>query len=341
MQRQLVPALQRYWQDRRGRLQKLLAEAHVDGLFIVDRHVLTWLGFNQVEEALVTVDSVILEPSKKNVQEFRKGGTFGFDSRLSASRLLSLQHYLPQVRWQSLGEEISRLFMTKDGAELVLLREAARITRCIFARLEAEIDEGQACTELDLLYSAHETLLSQGGSEFAFDPSIAVAERSTFAWAGVTTRQLRHGETLIVDLGASFHGYQCDMARSYQVGRMHAAVKSEWSTASHTVREAFMQICEQVRPGVSGAALHAQCEQILGRSGFSMPYILGHGVGQLVHEPPYLAPGSRDVLQAGMIIAIEPAVILGKEMAVRYEDIGVVTEDGYELLGQLKSSERG
>jgi Xaa-Pro aminopeptidase len=326
-----TPHLSRYWRDRLGRLKILLLEECVDGLLVVDRDLLNWLGYYQAKEALVRADAIMLEPGEKHFLDVGNGETIGFDTSLSASRLFFLQQCFPHIRWKPLTHAISHLFVTKDRAELALLHEAARMTRAVFASVEAEVKEGR--TERDLLHVAHHALLSLGGDGFAFDPSIASGARTTLAWAGVTTRHLRYGDAVIVDLGVLLHGYRCDMARSYLVGGESADSNGEWSKAARAVREAFTQICGQMRPGAHGDMLHAQCEQILEHAGFSMPYALGHGIGLRAHEPPYLAPGSQDLLEAGMVIALEPAIILHQEAAVRYEDVVLVTESEGKVIG--------
>ena len=57
---------------------------------------------------------------------------------------------------------------------------------------------------------------------------------------------------------------------------------------------------------------------------------IGHGVGLEINEPPVFAPRSREVLQKGMAIALEPKFVLPNIGAVGIENTYFVTETGLE-----------
>ena len=53
---------------------------------------------------------------------------------------------------------------------------------------------------------------------------------------------------------------------------------------------------------------------------------IGHGVGLEINEPPVLSPRSRDLLEAGMAIALEPKFVLPSIGAVGIENTYIVRE---------------
>ncbi len=54
----------------------------------------------------------------------------------------------------------------------------------------------------------------------------------------------------------------------------------------------------------------------------------GHGLGRLLHEPPYLDVGDERVLAPGMVVSVEPGIYVPGLGGFRHSDTVVVTEDG-------------
>jgi Xaa-Pro aminopeptidase len=327
--------LETYWNERRRRFQSSIADAPVDGVILVDRALLSWLGFaRETQLLLVTADAVnIVEVGKlSNYLGTSNTLTLGFDPTLSAAQLVGFQEAMPKLRWKCIGSSLDRLRMVKDELEVALLKKAAQITSCAFERLAPLIEEGRS--ELDLLSSAYETMLEAGGNGYSFDPSIAGGARTSQLWAGVTLRRFQLGEPVLIDLGIGYRGYQCDMSRTYLVGGRSAATLELWTTALSAVEEILALIREQIRPGMRCDELHISCTRMLERAGFSnrMQHALGHGVGLRVHEPPYLAPGSLDILTPGMVLAIEPGIVFENTAGFRREDVVLITDSGCETL---------
>jgi len=51
-------------------------------------------------------------------------------------------------------------------------------------------------------------------------------------------------------------------------------------------------------------------------------------VGLEVHEPPWLSPGNRAPLAAGMVHSVEPGIYLAGRFGIRLEDLVVVEAAG-------------
>ena len=156
--------------------------------------------------------------------------------------------------------------------------------------------------------------------------------------------QIQAGETVVIDLwprdGESF--CFADMTRTFVVGEIAQDV-AEWH---RLCKQALDRAISEIRPGVSGRAIFdGTCElfeaageptQRTKQAGVPLAdgffHGLGHGVGLEVHEEPGLGLTSREPLQAGDVVTVEPGLYRQGYGGVRLEDLVLVTEDGAENL---------
>src|SRR6185312_7161560 len=89
--------------------------------------------------------------------------------------------------------------------------------------------------------------------------------------------------------------------------------------------------------GIGAATVDGAARQVLESRGFGKEFrhATGHGVGfaAINHNAlPRIHPLSEEILEAGMIFNIEPAVYIPRFGGMRHCDMVVVTDDGAELL---------
>jgi Xaa-Pro aminopeptidase len=137
-------------------------------------------------------------------------------------------------------------------------------------------------------------------------------------------------------------GCWADMTRTFVIG---GEPPEEVSRQERLVKEALDSVYAAVRPGVTGRELHAITCDIFEREGYrtqrtgpgddpneGFQFSLGHGVGLAVHEDPGLGQAGREPLVPGDVLAFEPGLYDRHVGGVRFEDLLLVTDDGYELL---------
>jgi Xaa-Pro aminopeptidase len=108
------------------------------------------------------------------------------------------------------------------------------------------------------------------------------------------------------------------------------------------VRRAQKAALARVRPGARAKDVDAVVRKLIKRAGYLrfLPHGTGHGVGLEVHELPSLAPSSRDVLQEGMVVTVEPGIYVPEIGGARIEDMVLVKSGGYEILTRTKRLSR-
>ncbi|MCE1255145.1 MAG: M24 family metallopeptidase, partial [Anaerolineae bacterium] len=145
-----------------------------------------------------------------------------------------------------------------------------------------------------------------------------------------TSKKLAWGEPVLVELDAMANGYFNDLTRTFFVGTPDARAKNVFDV----VHEAVTSVIAAVKPGVRCADLDAIARKVIDKAGYGeyFNHQLGHGVGLQFHEPPTLHPASQDILEEGMVFAIEPAIYIPGFGGVRLEDNLAVTADGVDNL---------
>jgi Xaa-Pro dipeptidase len=142
---------------------------------------------------------------------------------------------------------------------------------------------------------------------------------------------LRDGDMVLIDIGATLHGYQSDITRSYVFGEPNARQREVWNLEKAATEAVFAA----ARIGAPCEALDAAARRVIEGGGFGPAYALpglphrtGHGLGLDVHEDPYIVKGDTRTLQPGMVFSNEPTICIYGEFGVRLEDHIHMTESG-------------
>lgn len=223
---------------------------------------------------------------------------------------------------------LSGVRLVKSADEIVAIRRAADVADAAWAAtltgFRAGMTEADFCAELEY------QMQKCGARKPSFDTIVASGENGAYPHATVTTRKIVPGELVTVDFGVIVDGYCSDCTRTIWLGTL-----DEDSRAMlELVRRAHDAALVAVKPGMKGCELDGIARKIIADAGFGQyfSHSLGHGVGMAVHEGPGLRAESQAVMEAGMIITIEPGVYVPGKGGCRIEDLVLVTPDGYEVL---------
>ncbi len=143
---------------------------------------------------------------------------------------------------------------------------------------------------------------------------------------------IKPGAPVMVDVNGNYTGYMTDMTRCFVAGNApEIAIK-----ANDLSRKICDTISAKARPGAAASDLYNIAVEIADQAGMSQYFMghnyhagfVGHGVGIVINESPVLAPRSRDILEAGNAIAVEPKFVIPGIGAVGIENTYIVEADG-------------
>lgn len=222
----------------------------------------------------------------------------------------------------------------KSAREIELMRESCRLLARVHQEMEYAIKPGMTTRDIDVL---GDTLIRKLGcipnfkNYNGYPASICVSVNDEVVH-GIPTekRVLQEGDIVSLDAGLIYKGYHSDAARTHGVGEISA----EAQKLIDVTRQSFF---EGIKKAKSGNHLHDISNAI---DAYIKPYgygivrdLVGHGIGTALHEDPQI-PNFRQMrrgirLQAGMTLAIEPMVNMGRADVVWLKDNWtVVTQDG-------------
>jgi Xaa-Pro dipeptidase len=223
---------------------------------------------------------------------------------------------------------LQELRKVKEKNEIQLLRRAAELTsegmRVAREAVAAGAKEYQVAAEIEY------AMRKRGSSGTAFETIVASGVYSAYPHGGCSDKEIREGDLVVVDVGATYKFYRSDMTRTFVAGKPSEKQKNLYEV----VRTGQVKAFEIVKPNVKAKDIDAAARKVIADAGYGEYFVhsLGHGVGLEVHEAPTLSPDSKDILAAGNVMTVEPGIYLVGYGGIRIEDTVLVQRKDAEKL---------
>jgi len=226
----------------------------------------------------------------------------------------------------------------KSAAEIEILREAGKRLAGILAVLKEEVRAGITTNSLDeasfkLIKKAGAKSAFLGyrpaGSREAYPKTICVSVNGCVVHGLPSDYVLREGDVVKLDLGLKYKEFYVDSAITVGVGKIGAGEQKLIRVTEEALRRAIKEAYSGRTLGDIGGAV----EEYVRKNKFSVVKLLtGHGIGRGLHEEPAVLnfgrPGEGQILQPGMVLAIEPMVAAGSGEIEQRSDDSFHTVDG-------------
>jgi Xaa-Pro aminopeptidase/Xaa-Pro dipeptidase len=309
-----------------------------DGVLIINSGTAILLvdGRYTAQAALEVIDMQIIEYKDKiegitqTIKDYNLKN-IGFEADFITVEMYNkLTKCLPNEVFVPLADELRLIRARKDETEIALMKKAAEISSAAILSLIAQIKPG--CTEKELALQLELNARKSGADQLAFEAIVAAGANSALPHARPTNKKIKKRDLIVIDFGVKCEGYCSDETCTIAFGELTAKQKN----AYQTVRNAHDRAIAIVKANISASDV-----DICARDAFGEKYRkyfahgTGHGIGMEVHEPPRLASNSKDILEAQMMVTVEPGLYFPGLWGIRIEDTVLVKENGCEKITKM------
>ncbi len=224
------------------------------------------------------------------------------------------------------------------------MRAAGRVLADALTAARAAVRPGVTTADIDRVVAdviaaagATSNFLGYPGGPNSFPATICASVNEEVVHGIPSSRQLRAGDLLSIDAGCILDGWHADSAVTVPVEEPGSMEDVDLVTAAELAMWSGIAAADVGgRLGDISAAIQRSVEksgQQDGRRYGSVVGYGGHGIGSSMHMDPFVAnqgkKGKGPRLEAGMALAIEPMLTLGKPAVQELEDGWTVsTRDG-------------
>ncbi|CDP50008.1 Aminopeptidase YpdF (MP-, MA-, MS-, AP-, NP-speci fic) [Devosia sp. DBB001] len=265
-------------------------------------------------------------------------GTIGHSAGISMARAPQIAAAFPNAKVKPSGI-VSTMRLTKYPEEIVLQQEAARISDSMVAagvamiseafhsgRLmptEIEVESHIMRHALDVMNTEHEDIMFVQGISGGL---VYGGLNSAYPHGMPSARRFEKGESFMLSLGCRVGGRAAESERTFILGEP-SADQARFYTVAY---EAQKMATEALIAGKTCASADNLALAYIRDSGMG-EYCLhrvGHGMGVMFHEPPWVEGGDQTVLLPNMVCSTEPALYVPGLGGFRIADTVHVTETG-------------
>ena len=250
------------------------------------------------------------------------------------------------------------MIQIKNSVQIAEMKVAGRITGEALLVARENIREGISTYDLDkkIRHFIEKSGAVPSFLGYAGFPGSACISINDEVIHGIPSKSriLKEGDIVKVDVGARWHGYHGDSARTFPVGN----VSEEAMTLIKATRQSFFEGIAAVKTGARLGDVGYAIESYVKQYGFSVvKKYVGHGVGHELHEDPNVpnfgTPGHGIRICKNMTLAIEPMINIGtgavnesadgwtvttadRKLSAHYENTILITDEGVQILTEVE-----
>lgn len=222
----------------------------------------------------------------------------------------------------------------KSKEEIKLVTKSQRINEKVFLAIKKIAQTKKGISELELAWKIKELGNQFGAEDVSFDPIVGFGPNSAIVHHSPTTKKLKKGEIILIDMGMKYKGYCSDMTRMIFTKKP----TTKQAEIYNLVLESQLASIKAIKKGITGKKADTVGRKIINDAGYQEQYghSGGHGIGLDVHESPALSENYKKTFKENMIVTVEPGIYLPGEFGVRIEDMVLVQKSGCKVLTKIR-----
>ncbi len=239
---------------------------------------------------------------------------FGQLKKTVKARLNSVDNIIESVRNSKNSDEVSAIITAASIAT-----KALKLTKLY---IKPGITESELTGYLNFQ-------IRKLGAINSFDTIVAFGPNASRPHHQPTIKRLKKNDTILIDFGAKYKGYCCDITRCFFIGKPTIFYQKVFDT----VQQAQAAAIKMVKADVEMKQVDNVAREVIRKNGLPVyGHGTGHGLGLEIHEVPFIKAQSKGRLEDGQVVTIEPGVYIPGKLGVRIEDNILVTKSGCRIL---------
>lgn len=229
---------------------------------------------------------------------------------------------------------LTRLRMIKTDQEIERMRITNDLAAEAVQHVRQHIRAGMKDAEVGSMYEAY--VHSHG---IGYRGSVEMARAFTLVWSGESIqtftatkdRVVQDDAPTLMEIWTVTDGYWNDLTKNACPG----VLTSEYNVLVDLLLDVFDEaVRDHVGPGAGLAELDGFIRARIAEGGYAgqPSHYICHGVGSRAHEPPWAHPMSDQIMEPGMVLAVEPGIYWEGGGGLRLEDNFLITGTGAEKL---------
>ncbi len=282
-----------------------------------------------VSRKLKPEDASIVSKSWKDIAKeiIDKGNRIGID-RSHSSPLSGILHGITSEKIVDVSNKINKYRMIKEDWEIEAIVHAIEITGKAIYDVVNNLSENTTETEVAGIFEYN--VRKEGIRRYAFEPLILFKPGNSYPHNLPSNTRLGDKNLVLLDVGVKYRERCSDITRMVIWG----SISEEEKKVIEIVNEAINRALETIQPGVKAGEVDKAARSYIEEKGYGNRFIhgLGHGIGVVVHEQPYIRKDNETILEPGMVFTVEPGIYIPGKYGVRIEEDVLVTKDGVKVL---------